>query len=576
MIDAIENIDWNAFHFLRPDFLWLFVPLAIILILSLVGSREDIKWKKVIAPHLRPYVIKKGSESLKKWMQIALVLILAIATLGVAGPTWKMSEVPDKKLETPVVIALDLSQSMMATDIQPNRLERAKFKIKDLLAENPRARIALVGFAGSAHTIVPLTRDYKIISTHLDGLSTATIPYPGTNLKAALTLTDTLTSVTTATSKLVLITDDLTNETFDLLQKYVSNNNAIVEVIPMNTPNGANVPAPRSKNPLRDAKGKVVRSALNTDVLNKLSSIENMNVNMLTLDNSDMEILAKSISSNLEFNEENEDINNEWQDEGYWLIIPFAFFVLMWFRKGWVVFSLLFMVSLSSCSNENKSFKDLWETKDYQAQKLAEKGEFGKAGETYIDPLRKGVAYYKSGNYDEAISAFQKDTTAMGAYNLGISYYKNGDYAAAELAFGKAIELDPENEAAKTNLKASQQIMAGGENEASIEDAEEAAKEKPTAQNEQNKSPEDLSGGGQEATKEDMKKERLEETVNTDIRKGKELEEVPDDFESGKQDGAQKVLMRKVDDDPALFLQRKFRHQVKKDGVKPVKNLDRW
>lgn len=576
MIDAIQHIDWNEFHFLRPDFLWLFVPLVIILVLSLVGSREDIKWKKVIAPHLRPFVIKKGSESLKKWMQVALVLILSIATVGVAGPTWKMSEVPDKKLETPVVIALDLSQSMMATDIQPNRLERAKFKIKDLLAENPKARIALVGFAGSAHTIVPLTRDYKIISTHLEGLSPATIPYPGTNLKAVLTLTDTLTSVTTATGKLILITDDFTNETFDLLQKFVSNSNSIVEIVPMNTVSGATILAPRSKNPLKDSNGKVVHSALNSDVLNKLNSVENIHVNMLTLDTSDMELLAISIGSNLEFNEENEDVQNEWQDEGYWLIIPFAFFVLMWFRKGWVVFSLLFMVSLSSCSNENQSFKDLWETKDYQAQKMAEKGEFEEAAETYTDPLRKGVAYYKAGNYDEAIDAFQKDTTAMGAYNLGISYYKNGDYAAAELAFGRAVEMDPENETAKANLKAAQQIMMGEDSEATVEDAEEAAKEKPTAQNEENNSSEDLSGGGQEATKEDMKKERLEETVNTDIRTGKELEEVPDDFESGKQDEAQKILMRKVDDDPALFLQRKFRHQVKKDGVQPVKNLDKW
>ena len=73
-----------------------------------------------------------------------------------------------------------------------------------------------------------------------------------------------------------------------------------------------------------------------------------------------------------------------------------------------------------------------------------------------------------------------------------------------------------------------------------------------------------------------MEKERLEETVNTDIRKGKELDEVPDNFESGKQESIQKVLIRKVDDDPALFLQRKFRYQVKKEGVKPVKNLDKW
>jgi Ca-activated chloride channel family protein len=575
MIDQYINIDWENFHFLRPGFLWLLVPIGLVLVLSLVGSREDIKWKKVIAPHLRPYVIKKGSESLKKWMQVLLVFILSIATLGVAGPTWKMSEVPDKKLETPLVIALDLSQSMMATDIQPNRLERAKFKIKDLLAENPKARIALVVFAGSAHTVVPLTRDYKIISTHLDGLSPSTVPYPGTNLEAALQLTDTLTSVTAAPGKLLLITDDFKDETFQILQEFATSGTTSVEVLPMNTVSGANVPSPRGKYDLKDSNGNVVHSALNTDVLNKLNAIENIHINMLTLDSSDMELLAKSISSNLEFNEENDDIKNEWQDEGYWLIIPFAFFVLMSFRKGWVVFSMLIMVSLSSCSNENQSFIDLWETKDYQAQKLQDKGDFLEAGETYTDPLRKGVAYYKAGYFEEAISAFEKDTSAMGAYNLGISYYKNGDYAAAELAFGKAIELDPENEEAKANLEVAKQIMAEGK-ETSLEDAQEASEEKPSAQNEQNSGPEDLSGGGQEATKKDMEKERLEETVNTDIRKGKELDEVPDDFESGKQESVQKILMRKVDDDPAIFLQRKFRYQVKKDSVKPVKNAEKW
>ena len=74
----------------------------------------------------------------------------------------------------------------------------------------------------------------------------------------------------------------------------------------------------------------------------------------------------------------------------------------------------------------------------------------------------------------------------------------------------------------------------------------------------------------------DREKERLEETVNTDVRKGKELEEVPENFQAGKQDKSQKVLMRKVDDDPSLFLQRKFKYQVKKNGVKPLKDSDSW
>ena len=574
-MNEILHIDWAQFHFLRPQLLWLFAPLLLVVIFSLLGRKEDVKWKKVIAPHLRPYMIQKGSESLKSIIQFAMILILSMAIIGVAGPTWEMAEVPEKKLETPIVIALDLSQSMMATDIQPNRLERAKFKIKDLLNHNPKGRIALIGFAGSAHTIVPLTRDYKIINSHLDGLSPSTMPYPGSNLEAALELSEKTTSITTAQAKLILITDDLNQDTFSQLQRLVTDGDYIVEVIAMNTVSGAKVPTGRGNQFLKDRNGKLVHSVLNTQILNQLNSVEQININSLTLDSSDMEILAKRISENLEFNEENEDIENDWQDEGYWLMIPLAFFVLLWFRKGWVIYSLIIVVSLSSCTGEKESFKDLWVAKDYQAQKMAEQGEFEAAADTYENPLRKGVAYYKAGNYEEAIASFQQDTTAMAAYNLGLSYYKNGDYAAADLAFGRAIELDPENELARNNQMLTQRVLEG-ESEASLEDAKEAKKEKPSAENEENKSPEDLGGGGQKATEKDMEKERLEETVNTDVRKGKELEEVPENFQAGKQDRSQKVLMRKVDDDPSLFLQRKFKYQVKKNGVKPLKDSDSW
>ena len=114
-----------------------------------------------------------------------------------------------------------------------------------------------------------------------------------------------------------------------------------------------------------------------------------------------------------------------------------------------------------------------------------------------------------------------------------------------------------------------------GTSEVNPEDIEEVAEE-ATAENTQNSGPEDLSGGGQEATEEDMKKERQEETVNTDVRKGKELDEVPEDFESGRQENSQKILMRKVDDDPSLFLKRKFAHQAKTQNMKPKADNKQW
>jgi len=315
---------------------------------------------------------------------------------------------------------------------------------------------------------------------------------------------------------------------------------------------------------------------LNQTILSKLASVENITINELTLDTSDMELLAKNIAADLEFTEKDDEQNEDWEDKGIWFVIPLAFLLVISFRKGWVIYSLLIMVSFGSCSKV-ETFDDLWFAKNYQGQKLSNKGDYKTAAKTFTDPLRKGVAYYKAGNYDAAIAEFSRDTTAMGAYNLGVSYYKSGDYASAEIAFGKAVELDPDMEAAKKNQQLATQNL-GGESEVNPEEAEEARKnpKEQEAENQENKSPEDLSGGGQEATEDDMKKERLEETVNTDVRKGKELEEVPENFESGKKDGAQKVLMRKVDDDPALFLKRKFKHQVKTKKITPPANIDKW
>lgn len=572
-MSELIHISWEDFHFLRPIFLWLFLPASAALVIGLLGVREEVKWRKVIAPHLRPYIIQKGSEGIRKRMQVLLFVFLSIAILGVSGPTWNTVEVPGKTLETPVVVLLDLSQSMMATDIQPNRLERAKFKINDLLEANPRARIALVGFSGTAHTVVPLTTDYKIIRSHLEGLSPQIMPFPGTNLEAALQVADTLTKVTNAPARVILFSDEFNEESFELLQNYTNLGDSNIEIFPMNTVSGAEVPVPGGSRAMKDKAGKVVRSALDIEMTEKLHSIEGITVHKLTLDKSDVEFLASSIVDSIEFKEEDEKKDDDWQDRGLWLAIPFALFVLWSFRRGRVIFSLLTVVMLSSCSG-NFTFADLWITKDFQAQRLYDSGEFEQAAGLYTDPMHKGVSYFKAGEYERAIQYFSQDTTAMGSYNLGLAYFQNGDFAAAELAFGKALEINPELNDARANQELIGQIIAGT-SEVNPEDIEEAAEE-ATAENTQNSGPEDLSGGGQEATKEDMEQERQEETVNTDMRKGKELDEVPEDFESGSQENSQKVLMRKVDDDPALFLKRKFAHQVKTKNMKPKADNKQW
>jgi len=576
MFNDLFPINWNDFHFLRPEFLWLLLPAALVLLMGLLTLRQEIGWKKIIAPHLRPYVIRKGSEGVKIAMQCVSFLVLVLGVLALAGPTWKKVEVPRQELETPMALLLDLSQSMMAEDLQPSRLERAKFKINDLLKHKPGARAALIGFAGTAHTVVPLTKDYEIIFSHLDGLSPNIMPFPGSNLEAALALADTVMAVTDAPGTVLVFSDDFEESHVSLLQNYMQNSKNRVEIIPMNTPSGSDVPAYNGRGTLRDTDGEVVHSALNQTVLSQVASLDGVEVHQLTLDGSDVELISKNISDNLKFTEKPEEKKDEWRDAGLLLVIPMALLLLLWFRKGWVLYGLcLFM--LSSCGKVN-SFEDLWFTPDYQGQRLSNKGDFEAAANHYTDPLRKGVAYFKAGDYDDAIRAFGNDTTANGAYNLGLAYFQNGDTLAAMQAFGMAAELDPGLEQAQ---KYRQQLADhfSGKDELSLEKAQEAQQDgqQGAAQNQQNDSMEDLGGGGQEATEEDMEKERLEETVTTDIRKGKELDEVPEDIGAQiQQQDNSKVLMQKVDDDPSLFLKRKFEYQVKKENIKPKADEKKW
>ncbi|RJE72807.1 VWA domain-containing protein [Reichenbachiella sp. MSK19-1] len=570
MFDGLFPIDWEAFHFLRPIFLWLLVPVGVILLIGLISFAQEVRWKTVIAPHLRPYVIQRGNQRTKVWMSLALLLMLSLGVVALAGPAWKKIKLPGRILETPMVILLDLSQSMMGDDLQPNRLERAKFKIQDLLTKNPRARVALVGFAGTAHTIVPLSWDYKIINSHVKGLKPSVMPFLGSDIGAALALADTIMSVTDAPGTVVILSDDFEEAQFSLFKDFTERTNNKVEILVMNTLGGSTIPNRWGRGTMKDKEGHPAFSSLNQPALNMLGSLEGVTVNALTLDDSDVEVISKKIAAHLKFTEQPKEKKDDWRDAGLLLVFPMALLSLLWFRKGWVIYAVL-LLCFSSCG-EVESFEDLWFSKDYQGQKLSDEQAYELAGDRYTEPMHKGVAFYKAGDFDQAVKAFNQDTTANGAYNLGLAYFQNGDTIAALMAFNKAVELDPDLASARNNQQLISHLV--GVDHMSVGTATEEVN-KPNAKNERNKSMEDLSGGGQEATKKDMEKKRLEENVASDVHKGKELDAPPKDIEMQKPNKT-KIVMQKVDDDPSMFLQRKFEYQVKKDKLKPKGNETKW
>src|SRR5690606_38931487 len=110
----------------------------------------------------------------------------------------------------------------------------------------------------TAHTIVPLTKDYDIILSHIDGLSPSVMPFPGSDMEAALALSDSVMAITDAPGTVLILSDDFEEEHFSLLRNYTQNSGKKVEILPMNTAAGSEVPAYRGNAALRDDEGNAV------------------------------------------------------------------------------------------------------------------------------------------------------------------------------------------------------------------------------------------------------------------------------------------------------------------------------
>ena len=309
--NSISNFDWTQFHFLRPKALYLFIPLVMIIILLILGNKEKRKWKKIINPSLRPYMFTKGSI----WAIVLPLILFVIGSSfvigGLAGPTWKKKQLPKEKIQAVVLIALDLSKSMLAEDIQPSRLERAKFKIIDFLNANPRARAGLVAYAGSAHPVLPFTQDYKLIKQHSASLVNRIMPVQGTNTQVLVELVDSLMKKVAAPSTVLLMTDVISSDDAVLFANYFQGSLHKLEILLFSTPGGSPIPGYPKEISKQDPS-----------VLANLRNDSSIIISPLTLDKSDVDGIAKRISQKLVFENDKADEEKEWDDISWILVIP--------------------------------------------------------------------------------------------------------------------------------------------------------------------------------------------------------------------------------------------------------------
>lgn len=256
---------------------WLALLLLIPLIVTgavLVARFRRKQWAAFAAPRLRPKLLRRSSP-LPRWLAFSFLLgAVALLAVGMARPQTTKGLETETSRGRNVLLALDLSRSMLVSDLKPDRLTQAKTLCYDLIEALPNDRIGLLGFAGEPYLIAPLTPDHAAVRETIDQADTNYIPLGGSNLEGALELAiKTLKETGQKENALILLTDgEETNGRMLELAAEAKRAGVYVFTIAVGTEQGDYVPDkdyPDGRK--RDRAGNLVRSAINAAALKRLS-----------------------------------------------------------------------------------------------------------------------------------------------------------------------------------------------------------------------------------------------------------------------------------------------------------------
>lgn len=597
----------DGFHLLRPEFLWglLICPLLALALWHRRTRQGD--WSRAIDPELLPYLMPDHSEKTRQTTIWIPTLLLSLIVLAASGPSLRQVELPVIKRADALVLVLDLSASMLAADVQPSRIRRARQKVLDLLELRAEGVTGLVVFAGDAHVVTPLTDDARTIANLMPALSPNIMPLPGANATSGIEAAANLLITAGAQGgQILLMTDGLPG--FDIIRakNALENSGAALAIMTIGTKAGAPIPLPNGGF-LKDDAGEIVIPTLDRDAIDQVASALNAAVEQISLDERDIESLTRR---NVLVADGELDLSRQtdaWQDQGFWLAALVALMLLPAFRKGALV-SLLLLLVMQPETAEAAEWEDLWLTPDQQgAQRLAE-GDPSGAAERFDRSSWRGMAEFEAGAYDRAANSFASEPSADALFNQGNALAMQGDLQGAINAYEKSLALEPSAEDAIANRDFIQSLL-DQQNDQEQEQQEGEEQSQEDEQSEQNDSSDSDSGGDGESSdqqddseqagdgQEDDTNDQGEPQEESEQQAGDqspntadEDQQAADQLEAATQEQMAKFdealeeqqaleqWLRRVPDDPGGLLRRKFRYQSMqrlREGDKPDESI-RW
>ena len=437
--------------FLHPEFLYYMLPVLVILFALLLTQKESQAtfFSDEVMSKLR---VSSNTLTLKA-RNALFFLVSVLVVIALADPVIKDGKVEIKEKSADIMLALDISDSMLAEDVYPNRLKFAKQKALDLLRLAPNERIGVIAFAKNSYLVSPLSFDHDAVRFLLSNLSTDSITEQGTNFMSMLNVVN--KSIKNDAQKyLLILSDGGDKKDFSKEIAFAKKHNIVVYILGIGSKQGA--PIKMSNGEFIKQNGKIIISKLNENIASLATKSGGVYIQSV-IANDDVKAMLKEI----EAHSKKKELKSQ-QIEKY---IP-----LFYYPLGLALLILLIATSsmskrvqvkvpaafiatffLSHVSNLNATvldFMDLKEAKKAYEQKEYEKSaqlydNYAKSSQNGASYYNAGNAFYKKGEYKQALQNYKKAqfsdvaSRAKNFANIGNTYVKMG----TEANLKKAVEF---------------------------------------------------------------------------------------------------------------------------------------
>lgn len=570
----------EQFHFLRPAWLMLLPVLVILLWQGFQRRHSSRSWQSVVDAKLLPHLLAGKNQVRDNSLWLLTAIVGAISIIALAGPVWDKLPQPIFRHQAALVIVLDLSRSMDASDIKPSRLARARHKIADILSSRKEGQTALVTYAADAFVVTPLTEDAVTIDALLPSLATEIMPSQGSFAdKALLQAFELFDNAGVANGDVLLVSDSFNRGEMTAMQALLDKHSSHrISILGIGTEAGGPIPLP-SGGFLKDSAGSIVIARLQAEDMRDIASAGGGSFHLISNDDADINALLNTIQNNrFESDAVESDLQADiWREQGPWLILILIPLVAFVFRRGVLLVLPLLLLPVPPDA-QAMSWDELWQNRNQLGSKAFDNGEHQTAAEIFKNPEWKASSHYRAGDYEQALEQWQAIDSERGHYNRGNALTKLGRLKEAIDAYQKTLELNADHVDAAYNKKQVEEAL----NQQQDQQNQEGDQDQDQNQQNQDQQQESDQSQGQGENQQDQsdeqqnKQQESENNSESESEQGEEEKqdeaeqqtqaEMSENLEQQMSEQAAEQWLRKIPDDPGGLLRRKFLYQYRQRG----------